>query len=159
MTGATMQQSRPQRPAARQGESSEVQRTAVDPPRDAESRPATEDEERPYAWVLPALSAEGERIVAALQRRQERSRGSWWRRAAAGRLGPLTALDREMAAVRELRELATAVLDRRGGNRYGTVVPVSEVLLLLDDPAGRTELLGFAGLGLGLGHGFATPEG
>lgn len=157
MTGATMQQSRPQRPAARQGESSEGEKTAADRLVCAGSGPATEDEERPYAWVLPALPAEGERIVAALQRRQERSRGSWWRRAATGRLGPLTALDREMAAVRELRELATAVLDRRGGNRYGTVVPVSEVLLLLDDPVGRRELLAFAGLGLG--HGFATPEG
>lgn len=110
-------------------------------------RPATpEGEERPYAWVLPALPLEAERVVAALQRRAERARGGWWHRAATGRLAPLTTLDREMAAVRELRELATAVLDRRGGNRYGSVVPVSEVLLLLADPAAWSELVTLAGL-------------
>jgi hypothetical protein len=51
-----------------------------------------------------------------------------------------------MAAVRELRELATAVLDRRGGNRYGAIVPVSEVLLLLSDPIAWGELLTLSGL-------------
>lgn len=103
-----------------------------------------EEGERPYAWVLPALPAEVERVVVALERRQrERSRESLWRRAAALRLRPL---DREMAAVRELRELATVILDRRGGNRYGAIVPVSEVLLLLSDPAARRELLDLSGL-------------
>lgn len=103
-----------------------------------------EEGERPYAWVLPALPAEAERVVAALQQRQwERSRSTWWRRAAPRRLTPL---DREMAAVRELRELATAVLDRRGGNRYGAIVPVSEVLLILSDPVAWRELLAVSGL-------------
>jgi hypothetical protein len=109
--------------------------------------PADGQEERrehPYAWVLPALPAEVARVTAAIELRQrERSRSSWWRRAAAARLSEL---DREMAAVRELRELATAVLDRRGGNRYGAVVPVSEVLLLLADPAGWRELIALADL-------------
>ncbi|GIT78724.1 hypothetical protein LLS1_03930 [Leifsonia sp. LS1] len=100
--------------------------------------------ERPYAWVLPALPAEVERVVVALERRQrERSRGSLWRRAAALRLRPL---DREMAAVRELRELATEVLDRRGGNRYGAVVPVSEVVLLQTDREAWAHLLALGGL-------------
>lgn len=110
----------------------------------AEAEAEAVEGERPYAWVLPALPADVERVVVALERRQrERSRGSLWRRAAALRLRPL---DREMSAVRELRELATVVLDRRGGNRYGAIVPVSEVLLLLSDPAARRELLDLSGL-------------
>ena len=110
----------------------------------AEAEIVAMEGERPYAWVLPALPAEVERVVVALERRQrERSRGSLWRRAAALRLRPL---DREMAAVRELRELATAVLDRRGGNRYGAVVPVSEVVLLQADPDAWEQLLALGGL-------------
>ncbi|MFJ3490500.1 hypothetical protein [Leifsonia aquatica] len=113
----------------------------------AQAHAAAEEEgesERPYAWVLPALPAEAERVVVALQQRQwERSRSTWWRRAAPRRPAPL---DREMAAVRELRELATAVLDRRGGNRYGAIVPVSEVLLLLSDPIAWGELLTLSGV-------------
>ncbi|MFF2051101.1 hypothetical protein ACFVU2_05810 [Leifsonia sp. NPDC058194] len=111
---------------------------------DAATETSAGEGERPYAWVLPALPAEAERVVVALEQRQrEWSRSTWWRRAASLRLGPL---DREMAAVRELRELATAVLDRRGGNRYGAIVPVSEVLLLLADPQARRELLDLSGL-------------